>query len=256
MRSKDYWDHPSTGWDPFTLPKRIARGLALAFRNTTHAESATALKYLWLYVNEEGNLRPQDGDDPSVALEIDDWLNAIDESAALGLEWIVISAGASLSSCESVWEIGRWAQEVHGLNVGIHITDPDLSEQDIEHLLSLDPAKTHLIADETHLDALRPLEARGLQICSANIRPDERGSPCLNPQGIACVGKDGALFSCGLVLRDEEFALGNVHEHRLETVMNDDTLRHFVPDTDDYPLQCCNACPPLMAKHVAEKQKI
>lgn len=255
MRSKDYWENPSTSWNPFTLPKRIAQGLALAFRNPPHSKSATALKYLWLYVNEEGNLRPKDADASSHTLEIDDWLNTIDESAALGLEWIIISVGASLSSCDSIWEIGRWAQDVHGLNVGFHITSPDLSEQEIEHLLALDPKKTHLIADESHLESLRPLEARGLQICRSNVHADERGSPCFNPEGIACVGNDGALFSCGLVLRDEDFALGNVHEQRLETVMNDDTLPHNVPDTTDYSLHRCSACPPLVAKHVAEKQK-
>lgn len=251
MKSKTYWEKAVSGKGPFNVPKRLSHGLAAVARKFAQsAPPKQAIKYIWIYVTEEGLQRRAAESD--AALRLDDWLNVVDESASLGAEWMVIYAGACLERCPEVWHICHWAQDEHGLRVGIHVDTPELCEGDIGRLLQLDRDKTYLIVESRLLDAYRPLEERGLRVCAADVRPEERLSPCPNPEAIACVGIDGRLFTCGLVLGDKDFHLGNVLEHGLARVMADASLPHSVPESVAYHDHGCDGCPPHMAKRVAE----
>lgn len=249
MKQKHFWTKLLEGVDPFQLPRRLSRRLAECVENhDVAAETRPTVRYLWLYVTEEGLDRNRDKNGP--ALDVERWLNVIDESAALGAEWLVIFAGASLARCPEIWRLCQWAQEIHDLRVGLHVAAADLTDTEVEALSSLKSGRTYLMADDTLIGSLRHLEPKGVCLCGANVRGDQRMAPCPNPQDITCVGIDGTLFTCGLVLGDEQYRLGNVLEHRLEDIMGDTTLPHVVPETVAYSGHGCDGCPPHMAQRV------
>ena len=255
MRSKTYWNKDQGRPDPFEVPKRVSRGIE-GRRSRMAGDGAVPhpLTYIWIYVTEAG-LR-QDAEHPQSKdlLGLDGWLNIIDESASLGAEWMVVYVGASLSQVPYIWQVCAWAQDVHELRVGLHLTSNCLSEDDVERLSRLDPERTYLIADEAHIASLRFLESKGIRLCEANVRPAERDTHCTKPEEIACVGAGGRLFSCGLVLGDERFAMGDSQDRTLHDVKADESLPHAVPDTTAFASSGCDACPPLIAMRVLENE--
>lgn len=257
MRSKTYWIKDQSGRDPFEVPKRVAKGVE-ACRSGMAGDRAVArpLRYIWIYVTEAG--LHQDGEHPQSedVLGLDGWLNVIDESASLGAEWMMVYVGASLSQVPYIWQVCAWAQDVHELRVGLHLTSNCLSEDDIERLSRLDPERTYLVADKAHIASLRFLESKGIRLCEANIRATERDTCCTKPEEIACVAADGRLFSCGLVLGDERYAMGDSQHGTLRDMKEDESLPHAVLDTTAFALSGCDACPPLMAMRVLEKEAL
>ncbi len=244
-KSKTYWGKGVAEGDPFALPKRVSRGVSAASRGAD--ADAPSVRYLWIFVTEEGLQRRCEPRQTADWLGADEWLNVVDESSALGAEWMVIYAGAALARCPEVWALCEWAQQQHQLRVGIHLAGATLAPEDVERLTALDASLTFLIADEAVLESLASLQASGIGLCRANVREDERHSDCGNPKDIVCVGIDGHLFTCGLVLGDEHYRLGSVLKRGLSAVMQDKSLPHAVPDAGDYPTHGCDGCP----SHVA-----
>jgi len=255
MKTKSYWKRDRGAADPFGLPKRIATGLESSMkRSSEEAPADSPVRYIWIYVTEEGlqrGRRPSDADD---FLDLDGWLNVIDEAGSLGAEWMVIHVGSSLSPVPYIWRLCDWAQSVHGLRVGLHVSNTCLSEDDLENLGRLEADKTYLLADKEDIDSLRFLEASGVHVCEANVRADERAKYCTKPGTITCVGPDGQLFSCGLVMGDDQYLLGDSQGRRLCDVMSDDSLPHLVPNTNAFPQNGCDACPPLVAERALERE--
>lgn len=255
MRSKTYWDKDHGALDPFEIPKRVARGIeACSTRGGGEAAISHPLRYIWIYVTEAGLRQDGSGFESEATLGLEGWLNVIDESAALGAEWMVVYVGASLSEVPYIWQVCAWAQDVHNLRVGLHLTSNCLSEDDIERLGRLDPNKTYLVADKAHMASLRFLEGKGVQLCEANVLATERDTNCTKPEEIVCVASDGRLFSCGLVLGDERYAMGDSRHRTLHEVSEDESLPHAVLDTSGFSPSGCDACPPLIAKRVFEME--
>lgn len=257
MKAKNYWDKVPPGSNPFTLPRRVSKGIMSSAEDFAEAAGGpSTVKYIWIYVTEEGLDQSHHRDGGKPALQLEEWLNIVDESAALGAEWMVVYVGASLSQCPEIWELCAWAQSVHDLKVGIHVSNADLSDDEIDRLLHLDTSKTYLMAEEKALASLRFLEEKGIRLCESHLKRENRISPCTDPQAIACVGSDGGLYTCGLVLGNERFSLGHSQERTLKTVMQDGALPHVVHDTKSYPSGGCDACPPRMVKRLLESEKI
>lgn len=249
MKSKTFWSKALSKSDPFTLPKRIAKLICNSATDyDKDSAQKNAVKFIWLHINEDGVLSKGSSDADRPTLESSDWLNIIDESAALGAEWMVIRAGASLSKCPCLWEMCHWAQQTHQLRVGLHLTTPRLSDEDLEEVTKLDPSLTYIVADETALDSLRYLEAQGVRVCSANVHEEDRKFPCENPEAMACVSSDGQLYSCGLVLGNEHYALGHSMEKPFGKIMQDAHDLHMVAAAEQCSDGGCDACPPVMVK--------
>lgn len=253
MKSKHYWEDEAGAGDPFGLTRRMAKGLAELAETHATQSPCNVVKYLWIYITDEGMQRRRAAMDESGCLRIDDWLNVIDESAALGAEWVVIHVSSSLCQCPEIWKLCQWAQEQHELRTGLHLSSACLSEDDVEQLTHLDPSKTYLIGDENVLNGLRSLRDLGLQFCEATVGPHARMASCTNPQELVCVGIDGRLSTCGLVLGEENYHLGNVLDRGLKNVLQDTSLPHAIEDTSTYPSHGCDGCPPHVAQRVASQ---
>jgi radical SAM protein with 4Fe4S-binding SPASM domain len=248
MRTKNYWEQHAEADQPFDLPKRITQGIERCRKNAEGDRGADpAVRYIWIYLTGDG-LRQSRDSASAAKLSLEEWLSVIDESAALGAEWMVVYVGASLSETPEIWRLCEWAQDVHELNVGLHLTDGSLTEEDIGHITGLDAKSTYLVADESALPSLRFLEERGLHLCKANNHFPGGMKRCNRPANLACVGASGRLFSCGLVIGDQEYQLGDYRDRRLDDIMTDDALPHAVTDVQRHPKGGCDGCPPLIAE--------
>lgn len=254
MKSKIYWEKKASESDPFVLTRKVAKGIEHAARERDAKSSETALKYLWLFVTDEGIHHNLDGFRERPRLGLEDWLNIVDEAAAYGAEWLVIYAGKSPSSVSHMWELSAWAQDTHGMKVGINLDEDTLSREDRRALLKLEWDKTFIIAPSEVLDGFRELESSGIRLCAANITR-EGSHECTKPEAMACVGPDGQLFSCGLVLGERAYALGHAYDRSIDSVLGDEDLPHAVPEDYAYPKGGCDGCPPLMAERLERESK-
>lgn len=254
MKSKTYWKKESGDTDPFKLPKQLRGDIAAAAQKFSESESGPpTVKYVWLYVTENGLAHGRGDEEVGEGLEFDTWLNIIDESASLGAEWLVMYVGTDLSKCPQVWDICKWAQETHGIKVGIHLEGAHVSNGDFEHLADLDASKLFLAVDEDRLESLAFLEERGIRLCRANVPIGERPEPdCKGPATMTCVGANGSLYACGLVLGRERYALGNVQARPLKGIMEDQSLPHVVHRTLEEAEAGCDGCPAQMAKRFVD----
>jgi hypothetical protein len=255
-KSKTYWDHSSGEKDPFSVPKSVFRNLADCAHRFENGENGNppAIKYLWIYVTEEGLERKRAAEDSGPRLSDEDWLNIIDEACSLGAEWMIIYVGARLSECPEVWRMCDWAQQEYEMRVGLHLSGNCLRASELEYLFKLDSERTYVVADEADAAALETLRERGVNVCVANVRKPADAKRCESPEVMACVGIDGELFTCGLVLGVEEYQLGNVQGEPLQKLIKDQSLRHAVSDIPAYRGHDhnCDGCPPHIARRAAE----
>ncbi len=253
MKAKFYWQKRRDDARPFDLPRRISEGINACRKSAQGARGETAaIRYIWIHLTHDGLHHGPRPESAPAALTLDDWLNIIDESAALGAQWMVIYVGASLSQTPVVWELCQWAQQTHGLNVGLHLRCDCLTGDDVERVSGLDPKLTYLVADGECMSALNTLQERGLHVCKSDLHLRETFTRCTKPVDMACVGADGHLFSCGLVLGESEFALGNVRERLLGEVIADTNLPHVIDNATRYPTRGCEGCPPYIAEQVEQ----
>jgi radical SAM protein with 4Fe4S-binding SPASM domain len=249
MKSKFYWQKRHAESHPFDLPRRISESVDGCRKNLEGKQGTNpAVRYIWIHLTHEGLRHGQTAQ--TASLSLDDWLNIIDESASLGAEWVVIYVGSSLSQAPIVWDLCKWAQATHDLNVGLHLTCDCLTDDDIERLAQLDRGKTYLVADGECSHALSVFAQRGVNVCKSDLHLRDKFTRCTKPADMACVSADGQLFSCGLVLGETEYALGSVHERRMGDVIADERLPHAIEDAPRFPTRGCEGCPPYVAEQV------
>lgn len=253
MTSRKRWERIYTLENPFRLPQSLIRTLKKCARNFGNNHKPETVRYLWLHFSDDGFVPPQAlNDDTHRKLDVDDWLNIIDESASLGAQTLIVSVSCPLSEKPEIWTVCRWAQSVHGMIVGLYTCGLDLSEEDQNRLAELEREKTRLFVDSEHLDRMRPIESRcGVSLCIADgLRPGEASPPCQLPETMTCVRSNGQLYTCGLVLGNERYHLGDVIRERLDRLMRDDSLPHHIPGGILDAPRRCNACPPLMERRM------
>lgn len=248
MKSKFYWKKRLAEAHPFDLPRKISESLDGCRKQVDSTGSKPAIRYIWIHLTHEGLRHGQPAQES--ALNLEDWLNVIDESASLGAEWMVVYVGSSLNQAPLVWELCKWAQETHNLNVGLHLTCDCLSDEDIDRLSTLDRQKTYLVADGNCSHALSVFEERGVNVRKSDLHLRDKFTRCTKPADIACVSADGQMFSCGLVLGEAEFALGPVQQRRMGDVIGDAALPHAIEDALRFPTRGCEGCPPYVAEQV------
>lgn len=227
---------------PFHLIREIRK--RIRHSNEAHGGGVSPrVKYLWMHVTSNGIDYGTAG-----SLTTGHWLNVVDEAAALGVQWIVIGWEASPGNASGIWSVCRWAQDNYDCHVGIHLLKGELRPGDVESLLSLNRGLTHVLVDQCRIDSVRNLARHGIDICDADVSLIHRTGTCTLPDDMVCVGPQGKLYTCGLVLGNESFCLGSVFDRAFSHVVTDQSLPHHVPEyiARDDNHHSCNACPPLM----------
>ena len=236
--------------NPFELPRAIIQQLRTCAEDCACGDSVSyeSVRFLWIRI---AAFRP-DFPPPSDLFTLEDWLNVVDEAAALGAQFVIICTGEPFKQIPDVWKICQWAQSSYGLNVGIHTHCPSLDEADLERLLLLDPDLTWLFVRREHFAAWEFLEQHQIHVMEAEVCPEDHSPPCSMPDQMVFVGPDGTLYTCGLVVNNERFRLGHAAEKPLEHIINDPGLPRAVPVGVPRGPDGCDGCPPLMLKRMHE----
>lgn len=233
----------------FELPKAIVKKIRdCADQKTKTQDDERILKYLWVYISDKAARAAGKPTSSNNALSREDWLNVLDESASLGAQWIVICVGTSLAQCPYIWDVCNWAQSIHDLKIGLHMCGATLTDDDIARLRQLEKNKTFLLVDRDRVEAFSYLKEKGLQVHPADVGPEDHTPPCDLAATMACIGPDGKLYTCGLVLGDENFALGNIQDRPLSEIMRNGQLPHAIPADVCHHEGGCNGCPVFVEK--------
>jgi radical SAM protein with 4Fe4S-binding SPASM domain len=228
------------------LPAAIAAEVKACARAFDSA-NGKSVKYLWIYVTDHSG-SPGKDEERRGALTIDEWLSVIDEGASLGAECVVIGLGAPLAQHPEVAEICRWAQAAHEMMVGLHVHREPLTQAEIQQIKELDPAKTRVFVDKDHMDAMQLAQDMGLSLLEADgYEIGSHETSCTLPGEMTCIGAQGDLYTCGLVLGEKQYNLGHFFDRRLEQVMADGALPHEVSYETREPRKKCGGCPPRLA---------
>jgi radical SAM protein with 4Fe4S-binding SPASM domain len=248
--SRKRWQNIYTEENPFALPQAVAGALTRCCKGSS-GETGDGVKYLWIHlpgtaertapVPEEESLTP------------DEWMCVIDEAASVGVKSIIVSVGSPLQMVPQLVQVCQWAQGEHEMVVGIHAYVA-LDTADAEVLKKLDARKTRVFADGEHIESARFVEQLGIPLqCADGLHDHEEQPHCDLPSTMTCVGPEGTMYTCGLVLGQEQFSLGHILGRKLTSVITDHSLPHAIPAGASTNTHRCNGCPPLMAKKMQEE---
>jgi radical SAM protein with 4Fe4S-binding SPASM domain len=249
VTSRKRWKDIYAGDNPFQLVQTVARQIRTTAKNA-ETNGHKQLKYVWLYASSDGI---SDSSSEDERLSAQEWLSVVDEAASMGASYIVATLEDSLSKQPEVVELSEWAQTAHDMWVGLHFTPEALSMDGLDQLQRLDKEKTYLFVEEEEHPAAQELRKQGFMVCNAEGQDQETVSPeCRLPEEMTCVGSQGTMYTCGLVMKDEDYRLGNFFENKLDRVMKDESLPHSVPEGYPKGGQKCNGCPPLMVRRMEQ----
>ncbi len=233
------------GSDPFALAKLVQHRIKQC---SDAAEGNTAdMLYLWLQMSRQPD--SEGGSAPT----LEQWLNVVDEAASLGVNWLVLSTCGSFSTCESIWEIGQWAQRTYGMTIGVHTNADELTAEDVQSILNLDLERTRLFVKKDVAEGLSYLEEQGVRMGLADPQPYGDTPDCQGPGKMVFVDANGVLYTCGLVEGNGDYRLGTVFEQSFDSVMKDPALPHSVEKQIHRVSEGCDGCPALVLNFLSEK---
>lgn len=230
--------------DPLALPRAIAKAIKKC-TGEKQEEPPHDVKYLWVNVTEEAMRRTEK---EHRLLSREEWLTLIDETAAIGVKYVILCLGKGVSHFSPLWEICQWAQSAHHTYIGLHFCEGALTDEARREIEKLDPKLLWLCVPESDTAGRAYAQAKGITLCSSEVTEEDHTPPCDWPEEIVFVGPDGILYTCGLVLGNDQFCLGKAMEKSLDEVFADDDLPHTIPPETDWARGRCNACPPIMVK--------
>ena len=254
--SKDVRDgqaaEPLLNPNPFALAKEVKRRIRQC-AGDEGSGSCNDLTYLWARVSSSGIGRTAESPPSAHIPTLDEWLNVVDEAAALGATWFIVRLSDSLSSFPDIWTICQWAQDTHSMTVGLHIDAESLSEADVAQIRQLDTEKTRLVVARERLETMRHIEEeQGVKLWVANPQAEGETPNCQGPGRMLFVDGQGVLYTCGLVEGNDDYRLGNVFEDEFQRMLTDPALPHKVCKPIWRVSSGCDGCPSLVANYVDE----
>lgn len=247
MSNSKEWQQYYGEKNPFALARAIRQGIRKN-RKTIEENFQGQVKYLWVYLDQNG--RQYGGN--SKRLDTQAWLGVIDECAATGVHYVILGVGEKekLSEHPEVFAITEWATQIHEMQVGIHLCHHPICRESADRLVNLQTDKVCLFANKECFDAMRFVEDLGLRLYQAEGQQQDYVYPdCDLPREMTCIGSDGHLYTCGLVLGKEEFHLGTIQSDQISAVMQNESLPHIIPEGLPKAHPCCG-CPPLMVQRM------
>lgn len=212
------------------------------------------ITYLWVHVSEEGIAQHQHGEAPAkYPPSLEEWLNVVDEAAAVGVNWLMITLDTPLDRFPDLFEICKWAQNTHQIKVGLHTCASALSDGESAMVLGLHPELTRLFVKKEHLAAFAEIDTKGIKVRAADPQPYGEKPNCRGAERLVFVDPHGVLYTCGLVEGNREYRLGNIHERSFESLLHDPALPHAIENCLHTVSEGCDGCPSLIANYLDEE---
>lgn len=225
--------------DPFDLLRQIrSRVSSCTSAQCSCGDASRDIRYLWVYAGAESP-------SPTPPLSLKSWLNILDEAASLGVQWLVVSLEHDCSRFPALWDLFRWAQQTHAMNVAIHVNGNIMSERDLANLVQLDCSLTHLFTPESAVGQFRNLADIGVAVHSCTLHPESQ-EQCSMPGSMLFVTTEGQLYTCGMVNGESGFCLGNAHVGLFGEILHDESKPHAVEKAAMTRENGCMGCPPLI----------
>lgn len=227
------------GNNPFDLARRVRHKMNCCCNSHRADEDIT---YLWLYVDRRGATTPPPSG-PTPRLE--DWLNVIDEAAAAGVRYLVISLESGFGAFPHLWEICKWAQEQHGMTVGLHTLATELTAEECELIRQLTLDRTRLLVCKDGITRFKHLEDGGVKLRLGQLEESNPMGSCDKPGRMVYINAHGVLYTCGMVDGDDNYRLGTIFEGEFKNILRDPALPHRIDQQQHYHERGCDGCPPL-----------
>lgn len=241
----------ATGRELFGLPQKFKRKVRECVKEG-EKKKEPEVSFLWACVGD-GKLKATAGEQKAEqqSLSQQEWLTVVDEAASLGADWFVLSFMVPLSSCDDIWEVCKWAQDTHGMMVGLHVKTEKLTRRDVDKIKLLDLKQTRVLARDGALSRVKLKEDEKKELIIWRANPQEEGVPpnCQGPTRMIFVNAQGVLYTCGLVEGDADYHMGHILDKKLKGVMADANLPHHVHEEIHYVTPECDACPALIANY-------
>jgi len=234
---------PLSSPDPFELPKRIRR-LVQERSKAMQSNPPGSVTYLWANLAQVG-IAPSSGSSNGY-VPLEHWLNVLDEAASLGVGWLALTCGPSLSAFPGLWDLCHWAQDPHEMMVCLHTNATAISGEELAQIKRLNTSKIRLFVDRKDLERYRPIEAQGITLRAANPQDHGERPNCLGPSKMVYVDSRGALYTCGLVAGNCSYHLGTIYEGTLGAIMENPGLPHAVEEPIHRVTEGCDGCPALV----------
>lgn len=234
-----------TSLDPFVLLKRVRSGLKGV--NECAETSANEISFLWVDVSPKGIAQPDDAPAGARSLGLDEWLNVVDEAAGYGVNWLCLTMRTALTSFPDVLRVAQWAQDAHGMMVGLHMSASQMSPEEVDLLRALSFDKLTLYVKQNFLGGFQALVEEGLRVTVADPQSYGNRPNCQGPSRMIYVNAQGDLYTCGLVEGNRTYRLGSVFENTFVNILRDPGLPHALPADIHIVDEGCDGCPALIA---------
>lgn len=213
------------------------------------AESAQKdISYLWIKVSERNT--KTNGKKQVGGLNLDDWLNVVDEAVSAGANWLVLTIQVPLDHMEEIIEICRWAQNTYNMKVGLFLCRENISTNEIKVLGTLKKELTQVFVKKKAFEKFKKLKEMGLFLGIAD--PQEYGDKpnCEGASKLLYVDNEGSIYTCGLVAGMRDYKLGNVYERKFKEIVKDPSLPHTVEEKIHKVNEGCDGCPSLLMRYL------
>lgn len=230
----------------FDLVHRVRAGLRACTQTPSPDQSAA--KYLWVHFDAlPSGSSGAAGSETASPPTLEQWLNVVDEAASLGVQWIVLSLDPEKVAFSDIIRVCEWAQQTHGMTIGLHTEHAEVILRERDTLQALDPEKTQILAKAKTVEELRASGQIPFALLVADPQPYGEKPECEGPTQLLFVNSCGRVYTCGLVEDKPEYALGTIFSRTFSELLSDPELPHRVQPHQHIVGDGCDGCPSLLA---------
>jgi radical SAM protein with 4Fe4S-binding SPASM domain len=210
------------------------------------------VSYLWIRITKEQIEKSENT--KTKKPKLDDWLCVVDECAAEGVRWLVVTVEIPLNKYEEILQICKWAQETYQMRVGIYLKRDNINDEEIKLLKQLNKNLTQIFVKKEHLNNFRKLISEGFFVGIANPQNYGEKPKCEGAKTLVFCSSTGSIYTCGLVEGKKEYKLGDIYEKEVREIIEDPKLPHKVQEKIHFLSEKCDGCPALLARHLQESE--
>ncbi|HOV34003.1 MAG TPA: SPASM domain-containing protein [Candidatus Hydrogenedens sp.] len=230
----------------FGFPKTLLRKVKKCSKMANTASKD--IEYLWIRISKENDSTRKEK--KGCILNLDDWLNIIDEAVSAGASWLVLTIEVPLDQMQEIIEVCKWAQDTYKMKVGLFLCRETITENEVQILSCFKKNLTQIFVKKKAFEQFKKINEIGLFLGIAD--PQEYGNKpnCEGASKLLYVDSEGSIYTCGLVAGKKNYKLGSIYDRKFHEIVKDPSLPHSVAEKIHKVDEGCDGCPSLLAKHL------